>query len=144
MKMRKLFCTAAPMSCLSSVRHLFVRLQSSEDAEGSRGGAEWLSQSWGRGVEVSCLFFLFVVEDISFHLWRGKSQNVLTLHSIPLVSSAMRSLQAKRARLLHRCHQLLVEHGEGRVGREVQAVKASVSPAEIWVEKNYQGGYSEM
>lgn len=89
-------------------------------------------------------FVVVVVEDISFHLWRGKSQNVLTLHSTRLVSSAMRSLQAERAGLLHCCHQLLVEHGEGRVGREVQAVKASVSPAETWVEKNYQGGYSEM
>lgn len=39
-------------------------------------------------------------------------------------------LQAKRARLLHGGYQLLVEHGEGRIWWEVQAIKASVSPTE--------------
>lgn len=57
------------------------------------------------------------------------------LHSFPLVSSGVKSLQTKRARLFHCCHQFLVEHREGWVGWKVQAVKASVSPVEMLVKK---------
>lgn len=38
------------------------------------------------------------------------------------------SLQTKGAGLLHGREHLLMKHGEGRVGREIQAVKAGVSP----------------
>lgn len=50
--------------------------------------------------------------------------------SLSWVSANLRLLQAKRARFLDSGYQLLVEHGEGRVGREVQTIKASVSPVE--------------
>lgn len=46
------------------------------------------------------------------------------------VSANLRLLQAERARFLDSGYQLLVEHGEGRVGGEVQTIKASVSPVE--------------
>lgn len=39
-------------------------------------------------------------------------------------------LQAERARFLHGGDQLLVEHGEGGVRRQVQTIEAGVSPAE--------------
>lgn len=42
----------------------------------------------------------------------------------------LKLLQAKGAGFLHGGHQLLVEHGEGRVGRQVQAVEAGVSSVE--------------
>lgn len=38
--------------------------------------------------------------------------------------------QAEGAGLLHGGHQLLVEHGEGRIRREVQPIEAGVSPEE--------------
>lgn len=43
----------------------------------------------------------------------------------------IRLLQTKRAGFLDGGYQLLVEHGEGRIWREVQTVKASVSPTEM-------------
>lgn len=39
-------------------------------------------------------------------------------------------LQTKRAGFLDGGHQLLVEHGEGGIWREVQTVKAGVGPTE--------------
>jgi len=41
-----------------------------------------------------------------------------------------RSLQTEGARLLHGGDQLLIEHGEGGVRGQVQAIEASVSPGE--------------
>lgn len=37
-------------------------------------------------------------------------------------------LQTEGAGLLHGRHQLLIQHGEGRVGRQVQPVEAGMSP----------------
>lgn len=50
-------------------------------------------------------------------------------------------LQTKGAGFLDGGYQLLVEHGEGRIWREVQTVKASVGPTEmqpvhLFVKKN--------
>lgn len=42
------------------------------------------------------------------------------------------SLQTKGAGLLHSSEHLLVEHGERGVGREIQAVKAGVSPLQTY------------
>ncbi len=55
----------------------------------------------------------------------------------------MRLLQTERARFLHSSDQLLVQHGEGGVRWEVQAVKASVSPVETHTAKTLAGGYQE-
>ena len=55
-----------------------------------------------------------------------------------MLLSLPRLLQTERARFLDGGHQLLVQHGEGRVRREVQAIKASVSPAETHRERHHQ------
>lgn len=49
----------------------------------------------------------------------------------PQLGVSRQLLQTKRACFLHGGYQLLVEHGEGRIRWEVQAIKASVSPTEI-------------
>lgn len=53
----------------------------------------------------------------------------------------LKLLQTKRAGFLDGGYQLLVEHGEGRIWREVQTVKASVGPTEmqpvhLFIKKN--------
>ena len=55
-----------------------------------------------------------------------------------MLLSLPRLLQTERARFLDGGHQLLVQHGEGWVRMEVQAIKASVSPAEKHRERHHQ------
>lgn len=79
----------------------------------------------GEGRGFSCLLRILVL-----FLMPLSEEHRFPDGSLSWVSANLRLLQAERARFLDSGYQLLVEHGEGRVGREVQTIKASVSPVE--------------
>lgn len=66
-------------------------------------------------------------QHVNFILCPSFSQHGGFLYVLSAITPEL-LFQTKRARFLYSRNQFLIEHGEGGVRREVQTIKASVSP----------------
>lgn len=131
----KLFSDSPPFFLKVFARSSSIRYVRERRRIGSKPAC-WVTKSQSQNpaelsaVGVSCLLRILVLFSMSLWSEKGGCPGASLSHVRPGLWADMMSLQTERARLLHSGDQLLVEHGEGGVGREVQTVKASVSPVE--------------